>query len=174
MVPERFAPSAGRRSVRLPPHDKMIARKAVGLEGAILDHNVMDVAALNSSDPRRFTVRVAGPAGLVVAKVYKLRDRLADGKADRIADKDAADVYRLMLAVPAREFLSRLKPLLDDEVAGPVCRDGVELMGQLFGARGSEGVRMAGDALRVAVPADRVADVCTGFVRQVTDRLEGG
>ena len=40
MVPEHFAPAGGRRSVRLPPHDKMIARKAIGLEGAILDHDL--------------------------------------------------------------------------------------------------------------------------------------
>ncbi|MGI8427126.1 MAG: hypothetical protein ACR2FO_07730 [Actinomycetota bacterium] len=32
MVPDRYAPAGGRRSVRLPPHDKMIARKVIGLE----------------------------------------------------------------------------------------------------------------------------------------------
>jgi hypothetical protein len=174
MVPARFAPAGGRRSVRLPPHDKMIARKAIGLEGTILDHDLIEIAALTGSDRRRFTIRVAGPTALVVAKVHKLRDRLAEGKADRIADKDAADVYRLMLAVPVREFLLRLHPLLVDETAGPVCRDAIDLMVQLFGARGAEGIRMAVDALRVAVPRERVADVCTGFVRQVSEALERG
>lgn len=173
MVPERLAPPGGRRSVRLPPHDKMIARKAIGLEGAILDHDLIEVAALDRSDPRRCTARVAGPAALIVAKVYKLRDRLAEAKDDRIADKDAADLYRLMLTIPVREFLVRLQPLLHDETARPVCRQGVELMGALFAARGSEGVRMAAAALRVAIPADRVADVCTGFVRQVREALDG-
>ncbi len=65
----------------------MIARKAIGLEGSILDHDLMEVAALDDADSRRFTVRVAGPAALIVAKVYKLRDRLAEGKVDRIAGK---------------------------------------------------------------------------------------
>ena len=97
MVLEHFAPPGGRRSVRLPPHDKMIARKAIGLEGSILDQDLMKVAALDRTDSRQFTIRVAGPAALIVAKVYKLRDRLSDGKLDRIADKDAADVYRLMV-----------------------------------------------------------------------------
>jgi hypothetical protein len=174
MVPQGFAPAGGRRSVRLPPHDKMITRKAVGLEGSILDHDLIEIAALDGSDRRRFTVCVAGPAALVVAKVYKLRDRIAEGKADRIADKDAADVYRLMLAVPVSEFLLRLHPLLVDETAGPVCREAVDMMVQLFGARGAEGIRMAVDALRVAVPRERVADVCTRFVRQVTEALKGG
>jgi hypothetical protein len=172
MVPERFAPPGGRRSVRLPPHDKMIARKAIGLEGSILDHDLIEVSALESTDSRRRTVPVAGPAALVVAKAYKLRDRLAEGKADRIADKDAADVYRLMLAVPVREFVRRLRPLLGDETAGPVCRDAVTLMVQFFGARGAVGVSMASDALRVAVPSERIVDVSTGFIRELRENLE--
>ena len=167
MVPERYAPAGGRRSVRLPPHDKMIARKAIGLEGSMVDHDLIEIAALTESDPRRFLVRVAGPAALIVAKVYKLRDRLAEGNADRIADKDAADVYRLMLAIPVKEILRRLGPMLADETAGPVCRDAVDMLVDLFGARGARGVRMAIDALRVAVPPERVADVCVGFVRDV-------
>jgi len=173
MVPDAFAPSGGRRSVRLPPHSKLIARKAIGLEGSLIDNDRMEVAAFDDSDPRRFTVRVAGPAALVVAKAYKLRDRIAEAKEDRIADKDAADVYRLMLTVPVLEFLARLRPLLRDETSGPVCRQGVELMEQFFGAPRSDGVRMAADALRIAVPAERIADVCTGFVRQVREALEG-
>jgi hypothetical protein len=152
----------------------MIARKVIGLEGSIIDHELIDVAALDDSDPRHFTVRVAGPAALMVAKVHKLRDRLAAGKADRIADKDAADVYRIMLSVPVTEFLLRLRPMLDDEMAAPVCGDAVDLLAQLFGARGAQGVRMAIDALRLAVPPERVAGVCTGFVREVRATLAGG
>jgi hypothetical protein len=171
MVPERYAPGGGRRSVRLPPHDKMIARKAIGLEGAMVDHDLIEIAALAGSDPRRFTVRVAGPAALIVAKVHKLRDRLAEGNADRIADKDAADVYRLMLTIPVSDVLLRLRPMLADETAGSVCRDAVDLLVQLFGARGAECVRMAIDALRVAVRPETIAEVCTGFVHQVKEAL---
>lgn len=174
MVPDRYAPPGGRRSVRLPPHDKMVARKAIGLEGSIIDHDLIEVASLDGSDRRRFTVRVAGPAALIVAKAHKLRDRLVEGNADRIADKDAADVYRLMLTVPVPEFLLRLDRLLADETAAPVCREALDLMVKLFGARGAEGARMARDALRVAVPPERVADVCTGFVREVRATLDGG
>jgi hypothetical protein len=167
MIPERYAPAGGRRSVRLPPHDKMIARKAIGLEGSIIDHDLIEVTALDGADPRRFNVRVAGPAALLVAKAHKLRDRLVAGKADRIADKDAADVYRLMLSVPVGGFLLRLDPLLADDMAAPVCREALDILARLFGARGAEGVRMAIDALRLALPPERVADVCTGFVREM-------
>ncbi|MDQ6748495.1 MAG: GSU2403 family nucleotidyltransferase fold protein [Candidatus Dormibacteraeota bacterium] len=174
MVPSGFAPRGGRRSVQLPPHDKMVARKAVGLEGAIVDNDPMEISALDDRDRRIFTVRVAGPAALLVAKLHKLQDRLGADKAARIADKDAADVYRLMVAIPVREISARLRPLLVDEVAGPPGRAALEQLPALFGARRSEGVRMAADALRIGVPADRVADVCTDFVRQLRNAIDAG
>lgn len=175
MVPAGFAPpGSGRRSVKLPPHDRMIARQAVGLEGTVLDNDLMRVAALDTTDPRAFMVKIAGPAALMVAKVHKLRDRIAEGNLDRIADKDASDVYRLMVAVPTSQFLDRLRPLLTDPVAGPPCNEGVELIRQLFGVRAGRGVRMASDALRVGVPPERVADVCVAFVRQVGEGLRDG
>lgn len=173
MVPERFAPPGGRRSARLPPHHPSIARKAIGLEGSMLDYDSMEVKALEDSDGRRFVVRVAGPAALVVAKTHKISDRLSMGRKDRIADKDAADVYRLMLSVPIPEVVRRLQPLLDDERAGPVCREAVELTRQLFGARAAVGVEMATRSLTVAVPPERVADVCTSFTRQLLEELAG-
>ena len=46
MVPERYALGGGRRSVRLPPHDKMVARKAIGLEGSVVDHDLIEITAL--------------------------------------------------------------------------------------------------------------------------------
>lgn len=171
MVPDRFTPTSSRRSVSLPPHNRMIARRALGLEGSMLDHDIIEVGALESEDRRCYTIRVAGPAALVVAKVFKIRDRLAGGKADRIADKDAADVYRLMVAVPVHKFVSRLRPLLTDETAGEVCSEGVDLMLELFGARAAQGVRMAADALRLAVPSERIVDVCNGFVRDVRNAI---
>jgi hypothetical protein len=115
---------------------------------------------------------VAGPAALVVAKVYKLRNRLAEGEGDRIADKDAADVYRLMLAVPVRSLSADCARFLDDERAGPVCRHAVTLIVQLFGARRATAVGMATEALRVAAPPERIADVCTGFIRELRQELE--
>ena len=86
----------------------MIARKVIGLEGSLLDHDLIEICASMGRLPT-FTVCVAGPAALVVAKVYKLRDRLVEAKTDRVADKDAADVYRLMLAARVPEFLRRLR-----------------------------------------------------------------
>jgi hypothetical protein len=173
MVPEGLAPPGGSRGARIEPHDKMAARKALGLEGAVIDNDLRDIAAIDTQDSRSFVVRVAGPAALMVAKLHKLNDRLIAGRVDRIADKDAADVYRIMQAVPVDEFMSRLSPLLIDSRAEPVSTAAVGLLSELFGAPASRGVQMAVEALRVAIPPARVEAVCTSFARQVRIVLAG-
>jgi hypothetical protein len=52
----------------LPGHDTRAARILRGLDGAVVDVDVMSLAALETSDVRSFEVRVAGPAALLVAK----------------------------------------------------------------------------------------------------------
>ncbi len=173
MVPDALAPRGGRRSVRIPPHDKMAARKAVGLEAAVIDNDVLWVTALDLSDTRGFDVRVAGRTALLIAKLHKLGERVDAGQEDRITDKDAGDVYRLMQATPTEIVLERLRQLIEDPNAGPSSRRAVELLRELFGVRGRPGVRMAVEALREAVPSDRVEGVCDAFVRTVVAGLEG-
>ena len=171
MVPSTLVASGGRRSARIPPHDKMVARKVTGLEGAVFDFDLMQIASFDSSDDRRFLVRVAGPAALLIAKTHKVRDRIVEGNQGRIAEKDAADIFRLMIATPMPEILSRLEPLLSNETSAESCRDGLVALKGLFGARRAIGVVMASNSLRVGVPADRIADVCTSFVRELITHL---
>lgn len=172
MVPHGFAPPGGRRSVRIGPHDKMAARRAVGLEGAAIDFDVMDVNSLDPPDTRVFAVRVAGPAALVVAKLHKINDRLASGKPDRIADKDAADVYRIMEAFTVEEVVERLRPLRDDSRSASPTSAAVELLGRLFEAPRAPGVQMAAAALRGVVAEDRVATICVSFARGVREQAD--
>src|SRR5436309_9063801 len=84
----------GRRAARLGPHGRLVARKARGLEAAIVDRMPLVIRALDRRDRRRITADVAGPAALLIAKLYKVADRI--GQAGRSNDKDAHDVYRLL------------------------------------------------------------------------------
>jgi hypothetical protein len=174
MVPDALSPGGGRRSAGIPPHHKMTARKAIGLEAAVLDNDVMDVGSLDASDERRFPVRVAGSTALLVAKLHKLGERIAAGREDRVADKDAGDVYRLMQATPTGTVVERVRSLLADGMAGPATGRAMELLGDLFGARARPGVRMAVEALRAAVPSERVEGVCDVFVREVLGAFSSG
>lgn len=91
LVPASVSPGAGRRAANLPGHDARAARIVKGLDGAIVDADVMRLAALEPSDTRAFDVRVAGPSALLVAKAHKIDERHGTG---RQSDKDALDVLR--------------------------------------------------------------------------------
>lgn len=95
MIPESMSEPGGRRGGRVPPHSKHATRRASGLEAAIVDHAPRQIAALDPEDARTFVTEVAGPAALLVAKLHKLGDR-DESDSDRLNDKDAHDVYRLL------------------------------------------------------------------------------
>jgi len=165
IVPEGIAPPGGSRGARLGMHGKRAARKAAGLEAAVVDNDVLAIEALDPNDERRIDCRVAGPTALLIAKAHKIQDRLEqDGRPDRLVDKDAGDVYRLMQTTPAvrvSEVAAQL--FVDERVAGP-SRRGLELLHQQFGARRAPGVEMAVRSLRLGVPEDRIRALCTAYV----------
>jgi hypothetical protein len=97
MVPEALAGGSGRRGARIPPHAKDAARRAVGLEAAVVDYAPTEIRALATDDRRIYTANVAGPAALLMAKLHKLGERQAT--PGRLVDKDAHDVYRLLVAI---------------------------------------------------------------------------
>jgi len=114
----------------MPPHDKNALRSTVGLEAALIDHSLMTIAALATDDPRNFSVNVAGPAALLVAKLHKLGERRANG---RLQNKDAHDVFRL-LNLPTEQLASTISRLRDDPLAGPVTRTALTYLQEMFAA----------------------------------------
>lgn len=167
IVPEGVATGGGRRGARLGAHGKRAARRAVGLEAALVDNAPISISALEPDDDRSITARVAGTAALFVAKAHKLHDRAASPTRDRLSDKDASDVFRLMLATKPTTVGGRLSELAADPVAGLVTRDALRMLSDLFGRRDSLGVAMATRALRIAMPAARVETICTAYMRDL-------
>jgi len=175
MVPDAVAPAgSGRRSVNLAGHSSMAARRATGLEPSLIDNDVLVVAALESTDDRTFSVRVAGRTALLIAKLHKIGERVNTGATHRIAAKDAGDVYRLMLATPVADFVATTQGLVTDASTAPSVQQAFSYLDQLFGARARPGVRLAVEALRTAVPPARVEAVCAAFVRDTRDARSGG
>ncbi len=78
MVPEALSGPHARRGARIPPHARNATRRAVGLEGAIVDNEIRRIEALDPVDPRAFDIRVAGPAALLVSKLHKISERRED------------------------------------------------------------------------------------------------
>jgi hypothetical protein len=137
MVPKSIAGRHGRRSVDAPPHVKESMRWANGLEATVVDHSIMEISALSQDDPRRIAANVAGPAGLLVAKLHKIAER--QNQPSRLLDKDAYDIYRLLIAVEIEPLRASLARLLDDPLAGEVTAAALEYLLSLF-AVGPEAV----------------------------------
>lgn len=140
LVPASVSPGTGRRAARLPGHDTRVARIVSGLDGAIVDADVLKLAALEDGDARTVDVRVAGPAALLVAKVHKIDDRKG---SDRQSDKDALDVLRLLRGTETEDLAARYAKLLGDRRSEDAARRGRELLEEQFAKREDIGVQMA-------------------------------
>jgi hypothetical protein len=140
LVPAALA-GTGRRGARLgPPHGDRVARKAKGLEGAVVDHAPRLLTALDAADSRRFEIEVAGPAALLVAKLHKLAERAADVR--RSADKDALDIFRLLRQVSTEELAGGARRLALDPVSAEVTLEALRYLGELFGTPVGSGTVM--------------------------------
>ncbi|WP_410605401.1 hypothetical protein [Amycolatopsis sp. lyj-90] len=157
----------GSRSVKIQPHDRMAARRVPGLEPAVVDRVPMIITALESGDDRRIRVHVAGAAALLVAKTHKIRDRLNDSAArpDRLTNKDAGDVYRLMMGTRARDVGDTFQTLLADSRVGDVTATGLVYLREQFGGADTAGVRLAIEALIGSVPENTIRTVAPAYVR---------
>jgi len=148
LVPEASA-GAGRRAARIPPHGRTVARRARGLEGVLIDHEVMAIAALDPIDGRVHRIHVAGPAALLVAKVIKIKDRQED--AGRRVAKDALDVLRILRAIDTDRLSEVLEHLAAHGMAGTVTQEAIEYLEGQFRSPAGFGVQLAVDA---AVPLE--------------------
>lgn len=163
MVPDDLAGEGGRRGARIPPHGRRAARRARGLEAAVVDRSRMTVRALDPRDDRSVETYVAGPAALLVAKLHKIAERV--DSPHRLNDKDAHDIYRILRAVDTDDLRAGLGELMGDPLSRDVTREAVTYAGTLFAespealgstmaGRAEEGI---GDSAFVAASASILA-----------------
>ena len=177
LVPEAVS-GEGARAARLATQSDRLARKAAGLELALIDSDIMEVAALDA-DPRRFEVHVAGSAALLVAKAHKVAERLDDPRRNVKIAKDALDMLRLLrasdLAVIAA-VLSRARSLptgVTDEAAraaiASVVEKGLVILRTEFTTESAWGCVLAG---RAAAGRDDPAIVAASLAALTARLLE--
>ncbi len=165
MVADALA-GAGRRGARLGPHGSRAARRAKGLEAAIVDREMHTIGALDPADTRAETIGVAGPAALLVAKTHKIAERV--GAQDRVRDKDALDVLRLLRAVATDDLVQRLNILAASDIAAAATEEAVNRVMDLFGRVDAEGVQLA---VRAAGDAEDPATIAGSFAALVDDLM---
>ncbi len=165
MVPEALA-GAGSRGARLGPHGKRVARRAKGLEGALVDRKLTKIISLTPGVERSVEMLVAGPAALLVAKVHKIAERTT-GTADRVSDKDALDLLRLLQATETATLAARLVDLADDTASAKVAAEAVSKLAPLFGSLDAMGISMAVRAARADAEAAMISASFTTLVSEL-------
>ncbi|MCC6652710.1 MAG: hypothetical protein IT348_16275 [Candidatus Eisenbacteria bacterium] len=145
MVPETLSP-AGSRAARIPPHGRMAARKARGIEGVLVDSDWHELAAFEPSDERQLKARVAGPGALLASKAIKLQERIGQG-GDRINAKDALDIHRLLTAVPEDRLVEIYERMMAEERCAAIARESLEHLETLFTHDRAEGHKLLRAAL---------------------------
>ena len=150
LVPEALA-GPGRRGARLPGHGKRVARRAKGIEGTLVDNAEHELSALDPNDDRSFSVRIAGPGSLLVAKVHKIAERAGD--PDRLVEKDALDVLRILQAIPTDDLSDAMRRLGANDLAGPVAQEALVLGQRIFSSDGA-GLHLVAESVRGLADAD--------------------
>lgn len=168
LVPESVSPSQGRRAARLPGHGPHAARIVRGLEGAIVDVDDMPLPALDAGDARLLDVRVAGPAALLVAKLYKIQDR---SRTARTSDKDALDVFRLLRGTTTEDLAGRFARLWADQRSMEIARQAPQLLQEQFGSRRGVGVEMAVRAIGPLGDPEEITASCEALATDLLREL---
>jgi hypothetical protein len=171
MVPDAVG-GPGRRAARLQGHAKEVARKTRGLEAALLDKIVVTIRALEPPDPRAFDVAIAGPAALLIAKLHKIAERVAERDQRRLEDKDALDILRLLQATETNLIAATVKVLLRTDVAGDVTHEALDILREHFADARAAGPQMAVRAAGALMPADVVAASCAALASDLLEALD--
>jgi hypothetical protein len=173
MIPEALAGPGSGRGARIPPHHRHATRRAAGLEAAVVDHAPMLISALDPADPRTDTIAVAGPAALLVAKLHRLGERRDEPR--RLVDKDAHDVYRLLVAIETTDLAGSLCTLREDPLAGDATGRAVTYLGELFATGGGGvGAVMAGRAEEIIGAPATVTAAVTALADDLLEAIGGG
>jgi hypothetical protein len=141
-------------------HAREVARKARGLEAALVDKDATVIAALDSADSRSFSVAVAGPAALLISQLHKIAERLGEREQRRLDDKDALDILRLLQAIETETLTASLAQLLQSAVAGEITREAVGVLENHFTDPRAAGSQMAARAVGGLMSGDEVARSC--------------
>jgi hypothetical protein len=164
---------AGRRAARIPGQEKGSILKVPGLEGCLVDCAPHIIESFEPEDTRSFDIMVAGPASLLVSKVFKLQDREeeAANRRDRRKNKDALDVLRLLRAVDIHELADRLERLRGTDLSQKTTETGLVALPRLFGRADSPASLMAAEAAAPAEPGEVIAASCAALVGELLEAL---
>lgn len=169
LVPELLGGS-GRRGARLDGHSQKAARKARGLEAAIIDHQQMPISSLEAGDPRQIETKVAGPAALLIAKLHKIAERQDDAR--RRHPKDALDVYRILQAISTKQLAESFTNLRTMELTTVITAQAIQHLHSLFCREAGIGLIMLEQAVGVLDDPEVVTASCLILAQDLFNSMQ--
>jgi hypothetical protein len=161
------------RAAHLSTHHKGSVRIADGLDSALEDRVTMTIESFDVSDSREFQVSVAGPAALLIAKLFKIGERLR-GSNRRLISKDALDVYRLLGSFPPGQLAVRFDKLLDSPAATREATLGLDLLVELFSKASAPGNELLAAAVKGLEDETKVIASATELSNSVIELISKG
>ena len=169
LVPDTLGGPGQHRGAQIAGHGRRAARRVAGIEGALVDNALMSFGSLEASDSRSVELHVAGPAALLVSKLHKLGERRE--RPDRLLDKDALDVYRLLVTIPTADLAATLRRLQTVPVSAEATRIGIGYLRSLFATPESLGSQMAGRAVAPLQDSETVSRASAALASDLLENL---
>ena len=107
-------------------------------------------------------------------KIGERSDRANAGGRNRVVDKDAHDLYRLLRAVPTEDVVGGLERLLASEPSADVTIRALDWLRRLAPDPDAPLCRMAGAAEAFVGDPEAVAAAMWGLAAEALDGLDGG
>ena len=114
---------------------------------------------------------VAGRAALLIAKLHKIAERASE-RVQRLDDKDALDVLRVLQATETSALAGTFVQLLHADVAKDVTREALVALRNLFGDPRAAGSQMAVRAVGALMPADEIAGSCAALASDLLHAVD--
>lgn len=157
MVPDSIG-GPGRRAARLTGHGTKAARKARGLEAALVDHKTMEIASLEQKDSRIFSIAVASPAALLVAKLHKIGERV--DAPQRQNAKDSLDVFRILRGTSTDELAKAMQRLSEHKFSSEVTKQALNFLKRLFADKKGIGLELTAASAAPLMAEAEVKESC--------------
>ena len=105
-----------------------------------------------------------------VAKLHKVGERR--DTPDRLVDKDALDIYRILVGVSTPTLAGAWRSLLADPISAPVTGTAVTYLGELFGTVKGIGSQMAARAVVPLMDGDTIAQGSAALAQDLLEALK--
>lgn len=154
LVPETLG-GIGKRAARLTGHGKKAAHNVKGLDGALIDRDRKTIVALETTDIRQFEIAIAGPAALLIAKLFKIWERKDITRREDA--KDALDLFRILQAISTAELSERFALLLQTPASQEEATQSRLYLAELFRDEHAYGVHLLEQAVGGLANRDEIA-----------------